>query len=168
MIGIATYSTAKSTYKFDNFSLVENGLVLIKNNKEKTTISFSELDKIYIKKYKFRVIDKVGLLAILLLLTAISSQYLPIEIVFLTVILFVPLTVKLNAYKRYQLNILHNNGAFFIKNIKNDSKHDHINLVQLVRNKIFYNRVELDFYSQTTAPNELKRDDYNYSNLSIA
>jgi hypothetical protein len=101
MNSIAINDTAFSTHKFGKLNLVESGLVFIKKNKEQTDISFSELNKIYIKKCKFSFLNKIGILSILLILTAISSIYLPKETVFLVLILFIPLTVKINTYKRY-------------------------------------------------------------------
>ena len=167
MNGIATNGTAFRTHKFGKINLVENGLVLIKKNKEQTDISFSELNKIYIKKYKLSFINKTGILLILLILPAISSIYLSKEIVVLTLILFIPLTVKINTYKRYQLHILLNDGTFFIKNLKKDAKQDHINLVNLFRKEIFDNRVKYNFQRQTPSTNETLSKDYAYSSLRI-
>ncbi len=167
MNSIVTNGTAFSTHKFSKLNLVESGLVLIKKNKEQTDISFSKLNKIYIKKCKLSLMNKIGILSILLILTAISSIYLPTEMVFLALILLIPLTVKMNTYKRYQLNVLLNNGTFFIKNIKKDSKQDHIKLMNVVRKEIFDNHVRFNFRGQIPSTYETISEDYAYSSLSI-
>ena len=153
--------------KFKSIILEENGILLDLKRDQQTAISFSELNKIYIKKRKFSIMNKIGIFSILLFLTAIVSNYFPIEIVFLIVILYIPFTVKLNTHIRYQLHVLLYDGTFFIKNFNKDSKQDHINLVHLVRKEVFYYQVNFNFREQTLATYETKSKANTKSSLRI-
>lgn len=138
MNGITTSNTAISTKKFNNLTLVDNGVILKINNKEETTVLFSELDKIYIKKHKLNFLNKIGFLSIMLILLYISILYLPIEIVLFTSIPFILLIAKINAFKWYQLKIFLNDGTLFKKVFYAEKKYEYINLVNSVRKKIFH------------------------------
>lgn len=122
-----------------NKSFVEKGVIVTKKNKETITILFSELNKIYIRKYKFSFQRKIGFLSLLLIITAIISIYLPIESVMLTSILSIPFMVMMNRYKSYQLYLQLYNGTSFSKRFNNKAKQEHINLVNRIRNEIFDN-----------------------------
>jgi len=139
MNSIATNSTPK----FHTLNVIENGLLLIKKNKEKKTILFYELNKIYLKKIKFNFLDKIGLLSFFLIIIAIFYSYLPIEIEIIGSILLIPLFVKINAYKSYQLIILLEDGNFFIKKINKDNRHVYLKIVQLVRKESFLLKISI-------------------------
>lgn len=140
MNGTATNSTPFSANKFNKLNLVENSIILIKKNKEITSISFSELNKIYIKKYKFSYWDKIGLLSIIIVPLFFLFIYLSIEIMSIISFLAIFLIAKINTYKRYQLNLLLNDGRFFIKNFNKGTKQANINIADIVRKKIFENQ----------------------------
>lgn len=137
---IETNSTTFCTNKFRTLDLAENNLVLTDKNKEKNSISFSELDKIYIQKYKLNFLHKVGLLSIVLIPIFIFAIYLPIELVILASIAASIVISKIHTYKRYQLYLLLNDGTLFIKDFKKSTKHCNINIVNEVRKKIFENQ----------------------------
>lgn len=139
MNSIATNSIAK----FHTLNVIENGLLLIKKNKEKYTILFYELNKIYIKKRKFNFLEKIGLLSFFLIIIAIFYSYLPVEIEIIASILLIPLFVKINAYKSYQLNILLKDGNFFIKKINKDDRQEYIKMVNLVRKESFLLKISI-------------------------
>lgn len=136
---IATRSIEIGTNKFSTLSFVEKGVIVTKKNKETTTILFSELNKIYIRKHKFSFQSKIGFLSLLLIITAIIAIYLPIEIIMLVSTLSIPLIVMINRHKNYQLYLQLYNGTSFSKGFNNKTKQEHINLVNRIRNEIFDN-----------------------------
>lgn len=146
--GIETNSTSLSANKFKKLNLVENSIVLIKKNKEETSISFSELNRIYIKKYKFSFLKKMGLSSIILALIFFLSIYLSIEIMLIISFLAILLIAKINTYKRYELNLLLNDGTFFIKNFYNGTKQANINIANIVREKKFENQIKLNIQNE--------------------
>lgn len=137
MNGTTTRHTVARTNKFNTLTLVDHGVILKIKKKEETTILFSELDKIYIKKHKLNFLNKIGFLSIMLILLYISTLYLPIEIVLFTAILFILLNAKINTFKWYQLKIFLNDGTFFNIVFYAEKKYEYINLVNSVRKKIF-------------------------------
>jgi len=165
---IATNSTVSSTVKFGKFNVNENGLILIKKNKEENVFQFSELNKIYIKKIKFSFLHKIGLLSLLLILLAIFFVILPVELVLLTSILYITVVVKINTYKRYQLNILLKDGTFFIKFFNKDTKQEYIRLVNRVRKEIFDNQIQFISNKEIQSTVKTISEDYAFSTLSIA
>lgn len=164
---VATKGTILCAKKFKKLNLVENSVVLINKKKEETIISFSELNKIYIQKYKFSFLDKIGLISILLILTFVFFIYLPIELVFLASILAIIYIAKLNNYKRYQLNLLLNNRTLFIKKFKNNTKQENINIVNGVRKKIFENQNRLNIQNEKPFTKISIGEENSFSTLSI-
>lgn len=149
MKDIPTNGTPFRTNKFRTLNLLENSVVLINKNKEETIISFSEVNKIYIQKYTFSFLNKIRLLSIIFLIpTFLFFIYLPIELVFLTSILAIVFVAKLNTYKRYRLNLLLNDRTLFIKDFKNGTKQDNINIVNGIRKKIFENQNRLNVQNE--------------------
>jgi hypothetical protein len=144
MNSIATNSIAtNSTTKLHTLNVIENGLLLIKKNKEKHTILFHELNKIYIKKRKFNFLEKIGFSSFFLIIIAILYSYLPGEIQIIASILLIPSFVKINAYKRYQLIILLEDGNIFIKKINKDDRQEYIKMVTLVRKESFFLKISI-------------------------
>lgn len=168
MNSIATNSTTYSTTKFDTLNIIDNGLILIKKNKEKNTILFSELNKIYIEKCKLSLRNKIGLISLFLILIAIFSRYLPIEIELLTSILLIPLFAKISNHKRYLLKILLKDGTFLVKKINQDTKQEHIKMVNMVRKEIFDNHVMFNIQKEIPSTAKKISEDYAFPSLSIA
>lgn len=164
----ANHRTPFGVHKFRTLNLDENRLILIKKNKEETSILFSELNKIYIKKYKFSFLNKIGLLSLLLMPTFLFLIYFPMEIVLLKSILDIILIVRLNTFKRYQLNVIVNDGTFFIKNFKKDSKQDNIKIVNVARKKIFENQIRSNIQKETPATEQTISEVHTYPSLIIA
>lgn len=111
MNGIVNINRIRSD-KFNSLTIVENGIVLVNKKKVKATILFSEIAEIHIKKNKFSFINKIVYSTLLFILLSISVLYFPMEIVISASILFIPLIVKMNKYKWYQLNVILNDGTF--------------------------------------------------------
>ena len=106
------------TNKFDSLILVENGLILNSRNKGKKEIPFSELNKIYLKKYKIYPIFELLLFIFFpFILVYIGIQYFPFELPLIAALFtFIPVFIAFHNYKWYRLTIHLKNGTTFIKN----------------------------------------------------
>jgi hypothetical protein len=167
MNNIATNNSLVSI-KFGTLSFVDNGLIVTKKNKEVTPILFSELNKIYIKKYKFSFLNKIGLTSILLILSIFLVSYFPAEIVMLASIFYIPLFVKMHTYKIYKLHLLLCDGTIFCKGFYKNDKYDYINLVSNVRKEIFYNQIQSNIQIIKPVENIRVEEEFVYPTLNIA
>lgn len=132
--------------RFKSLKIVENRLVLVNKDEEIYNILFSELDRIYIRKRQFNVFYKLGIFAISLFLLSILNNYMLIEIVlFVAVFLFLPLFAWTIDYKWYQLNILHQNGTFYMKTFYKKEKQEQISLVNVVKKEVFDTSNRINF-----------------------
>lgn len=116
----------------------EKSLILMFKSKEPKEISFSEINKIYIK------IKKVPLLYIVLFVGVSLSVVLSSLWIFgFNWILFSPLflivvgVIKLTSYKRYILKIKLKNGSSVIQPIPLKLKHKTIEDIKKVRRAVF-------------------------------
>ena len=145
--------------KFKTLSLTESGLILRNKNKEEKNVLFSEVYKIYIKKCKFSLLNKIVSLSILLILLSISAKYLPVSIMLLvSIILFTALIVKMNTYKWYQLNLHLIDGTSHYKVFNSCAKQSHITLVNVIRKGYFDCRYKSNF--QFDSSKEVKTVDH--------
>jgi ABC-type multidrug transport system permease subunit len=142
MNGLVTKTTTLGSNKFKTLTLEKHGLIVVNKKKEKTTIMFSELNKIYINKHKFSNLNKIGFMTLVLFSIIISSFYLQLELLVASSFLYIPLIAKMNTYKWYQLNVLLDDGTFFNKIFYTITKQEYINLVNVVRKEIFDNRIQ--------------------------
>jgi hypothetical protein len=142
-------------------------VILSNKNKEETVILFSEVNKIYIRKSKFSFLNKIGLVSVLLIITAVCSVYLPMEIVLPASILFIPLIVKMHTYKKYRLHIQLCDGTFFIKGFNKSIKQEYINLVNVVRKEIFDNQIRTNVKNLNPTLVTTIVEGYTFSALSI-
>lgn len=69
-----------STTKFDSLTFSENGLILKYQKKQEIKISFSELDKIYIKKFKLNPFIELFGISSPFILVYITTQYTPYQL----------------------------------------------------------------------------------------
>lgn len=154
--------------KFGSFAMAENGIVLKTKTKEETTVLFSELNKIYITKSNYSLTRKLILMTIVFLLTTIFSVYLSIELITITTILYIPLIVKMNTYKKYELTLQLHDGTFFIKGFNKETKQDCINVVNLIRKKIFENKMNFNIQIESLPIQTPIVEDHLLSSLSFA
>lgn len=168
MNDIIIASTAISTNKFFDIDFIDNGIIITKRHKEVTPILFSELNKIYIKKCKFGIVNKIGLTSISLILTLFLVRYFPVEIVILASILYIPLFVKVNTYKSYQLHLQLYDGTFYSKEFNKKTKQEHIKYVNTIRKEIFDNQIKYNIQILKPIQNIRIEEEFVFSNLSIA
>lgn len=136
--------------KFKNIAIVEQGLILQYGNNEERKISFSEIENIYVKVYKLRPIQELGLILFPFFLIFLSVQYFALEkVIVVGLSVVIPVLVKMNNYKSYGLVLCLKNGTVFRKKVSIDIKGKYISIVNAVRKE------QLNHYAKTNAPHEL-------------
>lgn len=138
-MNIFTTNTFACSAKFDSITIVENGLILKNGKKTERTISFSELDNIYIKSYKLNPLFEFVFILFPFLFVFLSIQFLPFEMV-LIVALFtvVPVFIKAYNYRWYRLKVCLKDGTFFIKKVSLRLKGENISIVNAVKKECLY------------------------------
>ena len=133
----AMATKATSTTKFDNLTLVENGLVLKDRKKQLGEISFSGVDKIYIKVYKLKPIYGSILVSfpMLLMFLCFESIQLNIEL-YLAFMPVIPAFVKTNRFKSYGLVIVSKEGNVYRKKLPLKFKSDTVEIINEVKKKM--------------------------------
>lgn len=136
---------------FDTITLLENGIVLYLKNDKKTTISFSELDKIYIKVNKSKPEHEFVFIILPFLLLFLFIQCLMLEkAILLSLFVVFPVFVKMYKYKSYGLMIDLKDGTVFRKKVALVSKNENVSIVNAVRKK------QLNYYYKTKGLQELE------------
>lgn len=128
----------KSNTKFDGITIVEHGLILQRGKNEEREISFSELDKIYIKVDKLRPICELGFILLPFLVVFMSVQFLELEkVMFIGLSAIIPVFVKINNYKSYGLRLCLKDGTVYRKRIPVNLKSDNVSMVRSIRKKMW-------------------------------
>lgn len=154
---------------FSTFKIVENRLILANKKEEESTILFSELDKIYIKRCQLSFFFKIGITLITLFLLSILVSYLLIDIVLVaTLLVVIPLFLWMNKYKWYQLNLLLNDGTFYRKTFYKEKKQEQITFVNVVKKEIYDNHIRSNFRDKKGSEADLVKTNYSFPTLSIA
>lgn len=120
--------------KFDNLIIVENGLILKSGKKRESKISFLELEKIYIKTYKLNPLFELVFILSPFLLVLLLVEYSRFEIIILLALFTViPVFLKVNNYKWYQLKIVLKDGTFFTKKVSVNVRSENITTINKVK-----------------------------------
>lgn len=140
MKGIATDVLTKNknnTTKFDNLALVDNGLVLKDGKKQLGQISFSEIEKIYIKVYKLKPIYGFLFVMIPVFFAFLCFEFIKLNVEMAMVILPVkPALEKRNRFKSYGLVIVLKDGSVYSKKLPLKFKTDTIEIINEVKRKM--------------------------------
>lgn len=124
--------------KFHKITFVENGLLLRCQNKREIEIPYTQLDKVYIKKYKLNPIVEFLCIAFPFLVVFVTLQYLPFYLMILaSIITVLPVFIHVLNYKWYRLFVILKDGTFFIKRVSPHNK---------IENFSMLNKVEKDFF----------------------
>jgi hypothetical protein len=136
--------------KFDDLTLVEQGLIL-KNGKKKTIeIPFSELDKIYIKVSKLKPVYELALILLPFLIIFLSLQFAYENVMFVGFSSVIPVFVKINNYKNYSLIVSLKDGTVFRKKVSLRGKNECVTVVNAVRKE------QLNHYTKINASPRLE------------
>lgn len=129
---------------FDALHLVDDGIILSHKNQQKKEISFSELDKIYMKQYKLSPLYQFIFILIPFFLIVLYVQYLMIEkVMFAAVFTVIPIFAKTYNYKRNSLVISVKDGTVYRKKVSSMLKNENVSMVNTVR------RERLNYYVKT-------------------
>lgn len=137
-------SNTTSTTKFDSLTLANNGIVLQYEKKKVGEISYSELDKIYIKVYKLKPIYGFLLVLFPMLFAFLCFEYIHLNIEMSVALLpVIPTIVKINRikkFKRFGLVIVLKDSSVFRKQVSKNLKSDTVELINEVKRKcVHYN-----------------------------
>jgi hypothetical protein len=97
----------------------------------------------------------------------IYALFMPIEIVAFTLLLFIPLIVKMNNYKKYELHVCLNNETYLIKKINKESRNMYINMVNIVRKEIFRIQITSNYIDDKIKNVETIVEEFSHENLSV-
>lgn len=130
--------TITNTNKFIDLTVVENGLILEYQNKQKIEISYNKLDKVYVKKYKLNPFVELLCIIFPFLFVYIALQYLPFYLTIFVGVLSVSVVFMyvLN-YKWYELFVLLKDGTYYKKKVSQRTKAKIFSIIC---------RVEKDFF----------------------
>lgn len=141
--------------KFDDLTVVENGLILKNRKNKKTEIPFSELDKIYVKVSKLKPIYELVIILSPFLLIFLSLQYVTLEkVIFLGFSAVIPVFFKINNYKSYGLVVCLKNGTVYRKKVSSDVKEKYISIVSTIRKE------QLNHYTKTNIGHKLEQPEF--------
>ena len=134
-----------SSAKFDLVTFSEKGLLLKFRNKQQIEISFEEIDKVYIKKYKLNPIVELLCISFPFLMVFMDIQYLASNVLILVSIFTVlPVLITVINYKWYRFNVHLKDGTFFSKRVRLDKKTENIvALGKIQRECLYYNNAHL-------------------------
>lgn len=139
MINFVTVRNVINTNKFDSLTLVENGFILKNRKKGEKKIFFSELDKIYIQKFKIHPVFELLFILFPFILMFIVLQYYPFDLLIIAAMFTVlPVFISVHNCKWYKLIVHLKDGSFFIKKVSLDLKSENISLLNKVNNEYLY------------------------------
>jgi hypothetical protein len=132
---VATMIT--STTKFDYLTVAENGLVLKQGKKQLSQISFSGIDKIYIKVYKPKPIYYYLFFIIPMLFAFLCFEFVRLNVE-MAMVLFpvIPPLVKTSRFNSYGLVIVTKEGSVYRKKLPLKLKTDTIEIINEVKKKM--------------------------------
>jgi hypothetical protein len=147
---VAKYKITNTT-KFDSLTFSENGLILKYRKKQEINISFSELDKIYIKISKLNPVFELGFIVLPFLIIYLSAQYVSIEkVMFLGLSTVIPIFIKINNYKSYSLIICLKEGSIFKKKVFLNKKEETVSIINAIRKE------QLNHYTKTNTSHKFE------------
>jgi hypothetical protein len=127
------------TVRFDTLKIAENELIVQNKNEVEFSISFSDVDTVFIKRCHLGFFYKVGFIIISLLLIAPVANDIDIEIVPI-IALCIAIGIWMNTYRWYQLHLLLHDGNLFYKTFYSDKKQEQMTLLNSINIEIYNNR----------------------------
>jgi len=132
----AMVGNTTGTTKFDSLTLADNGIVLQYEKKKVSEISYSELEKIYIKIYKLKPIYGFLFVFFPMLFAFLCFEYIKLSIEMSVALMpIIPTIVKTNRFQRFGLVIVLKDGSVFKKHVSKKFKSDAVELVNEVKRK---------------------------------
>jgi hypothetical protein len=129
---------------FSTLTLVENGIVLSFKDDTKRVVSYSDLDKIYIKVYKLKPVYELLFILFPFLLLFLAFQFMMLEKVMLVAFFSViPVFVKTYKYKGCGLVICLKDETLYKKKLSLKTKSETVAIVNAVKKE------QLNYYYKT-------------------
>ena len=123
---------------FKKITIGEKGVILKYQDKESKEISFSDINKIYIKVKKVPLKHIIVFVGVSLSLVLFSLWIFGFKwILFSPILLILVGVIKLNSYKRYVLKIKLKNGSSVLQPIPLKLKYKTIEDIKKVRKAVF-------------------------------
>lgn len=123
-----------NTTKFDQLTYSNNALHLQYRDQPKIEISFSDIEKIYIKKHKLNPILEFMGIAFPFMFVFMAIQYFPLNLlIFVSIISILPVFVSVINYKWYRLYVRLYDGTSFRKKISLNLKTENFSILEKVR-----------------------------------
>lgn len=126
--------------KITCLELADQGLFLKNKKQEMLSMPFSEMEKTYIQKCKLSFVQKMGIIALLFGFFIVSMKLLPLDIVVLSLALYVPLLVLTQKYKWYRMCIIDKTNTIYYTVFNNENKELYINKMVAIRKGMYDNR----------------------------
>ncbi len=124
--------------RFENISLVENGIVLSFKSAEQREVSFLEIDKIYISVNRASPLYVFLFVIISLIVMGFSIWFMNFDMILvLPILLIVFGAIKLNNFKKYGMTISLKNGSFLEQQVPLKLKYEAIDFVNRIRKELF-------------------------------
>lgn len=141
--------TIMGTTKFESLTVAENGIVLKYEKNKVNEISFSELDKIYIKVYKLKPIYGILFILLPMLFAFLCFEFIKFNIEISVALLpIIPALVNVHRFKRFDLVIVLKGGSIYRKQISLKLKSDTVEVINQVKKKCLYYTTSLTHQSQ--------------------
>lgn len=156
--------------KFSSFEFAKEGLFLRNKMDEVQMIPFSEMEKTYIQKRKFSLVQKTSLLVVLVLLFVGSLKVISLDLAFIPFILYVSIFVAFKNYKWYRMYIIDKTDTRYFTIFYTGSKELFVSNVAAIRKAIFDNRHNQRIqYVEKYKPTATEvKEDFRELSLSIA
>lgn len=133
---IMTAITLTNSTKFESLTISDFGLVIQHEKKTVTEISYSELDKIFIKVYKLKPIYTLLFILFPMMFAFLCFEYFKLNIEMSVALLpVIPAFEKINRFKRFGFILILKDGTVFKKHISLKIKSDTVELINEVKKK---------------------------------
>ncbi|CAM4083998.1 hypothetical protein [Flavobacterium weaverense] len=130
------------THTFEILNIEKNRLIAISKKTVKKEIMFSDLDAIYITVRKSSNFNNAVFLLLSVLLLSVFLFFISHDIALLIPPGLIILTIiKMNYYKGYDLKIRLKNGTIFKMKFPVELKNENINIVNLIRKRVYDYRI---------------------------
>ena len=129
----AMVKNISSTKKFDNLTFSKNGLFLIYQNELQIEISFSDVDEIYIKKYKLTPFMELICISFPFLFVFMAIQYLPSVMILVCLFSIIPVFLSIINSKWYRFYVRLKDGTSYRKKVATNEKTKIFSIVEKIR-----------------------------------
>jgi Na+/H+-dicarboxylate symporter len=126
---------------FNDLTYSGEGLILKYNNRPDQKINFSEVNQIYIKRYRLHPVIELASIGAPFLLTYLVAQYTASELLTLASMFAIPpVLLSVINCKCYRFIVRLKDGTSYSKKVSNFTKTENVSILEKVCSKILYFR----------------------------